>query len=265
MDESSVVAALSALAQATRLRVFRRLVRAGSAGLSAGELARGEGAPHNTMSAHLSVLARARLLTSRRDGRAVYYAADADGARALVRVLARDVFAAAPDVPVVRPLNVLFLCAANSARSIMAEAILRNLGADGFSAFSAGPSPAARPQPLVLAALREKGIATGGLRSKSWDEFVGPGAPHMDIVVALCEVFEGRKSPSFGPRAAHVAWILPDPARFVGSPAERRALVAGLIEGLNRRVAALTRLPAATMSRKRLTQELQIIGEGGAT
>ena len=117
--------------------------------------------------------------------------------------------------------NVLFLCTRNSARSIMAEAILQKIGGSRFRAYSAGSDPIAEPNPEVIAKLRAFGHDTDGLRSKSWHEFTGPNAPRMDFVITLCDTLEGPVCPDFGDLAVTGAWPLPDPAKFTGSAVER--------------------------------------------
>ena len=107
--------------------------------------------------------------------------------------------------------NVLFLCTHNSARSVMAEAILQKLGGTRFQAWSAGSDPIAEPNPEVIAKLRALGHDTDGLRSKSWHEFTGPSAPRMDFVITLCDTLDGPACPDFGELAVTGAWPLPDP------------------------------------------------------
>ena len=113
--------------------------------------------------------------------------------------------------------NVLFLCTHNSARSIMAEALLDKIGKGKFRAYSAGSDPGPGPMPEVLERLTVLGHDVSRLRSKSWNEFTGPDAPRMDFVIALCDTLEGQVCPDFGDTAVTAAWPLPDPAKFTGS------------------------------------------------
>lgn len=112
------------------------------------------------------------------------------------------------------PLNVLFLCTHNSARSILAEALLNHLGQGRFKAYSAGSSPRAnqQPNPLGLRALREAGVPTEGLTSKSWDCFAAPGAPQMDLIITVCDNAAGEVCPIWPGHPATAHWGYPDPS-----------------------------------------------------
>ena len=120
-------------------------------------------------------------------------------------------------------VNVLFLCTHNSARSILAEALLNHVGAGRFKAFSAGSSPRAnqQPNPLAIAVLKEAGIDVAGLRSKGWDEFAKPGAPRMDLVVTVCDNAAGEVCPVWPGQPSREHWGYPDPSEVQGSEAER--------------------------------------------
>jgi len=136
-------------------------------------------------------------------------------------------------------INVLFLCTGNSARSILAEAILNRRGAGRFAAFSAGSHPCGEVHPLALALLEEKGHALTGLRSKSWDEFATSGAPHMGRIVTVCDNAAGEACPVWPGHPAIAHWGLPDPAAVEGSEAERRRAFADTYEALDQRIAGL--------------------------
>jgi arsenate reductase (thioredoxin) len=147
------------------------------------------------------------------------------------------------------PLNVLFLCTHNSARSILAEALLNHLGDGKFKGFSAGSSPRAnqQPNPLGLQVLRDAGIATDGLHSKSWDEFALPGAPHMDLIVTVCDNAAGEACPFWPGKPASAHWGYADPS--AGDAPDEQKLIAfrHTLHALSRRIELLVNLPAASL------------------
>lgn len=274
MDSSHAAQAFAALGQATRLDVMRALLAAGPSGLAAGDLAGRVGVPPSTLSFHLRALEAAGLAGATRQGRSLLYAARLAALRELLAFLAESCCGGEPErcgdlhrlfddprgaramsTPPV--FNVLFLCTQNSARSIMAEAILGKLGQGRFRAFSAGSSPRpGGPLPEVLAQLQALGHDISGLRSKSWDEFAGPGAPRMDFVITLCDTLAGQACPDFGETTVTAAWPLPDPAKFTGSPAERATLLNELYAALRRRLEILVSLPVASLDRLALKARL---------
>lgn len=146
-----------------------------------------------------------------------------------------------------RPVTVLFLCTGNSARSIMAEAILNSIGCGGFVAFSAGSRPSAHVNPAAIAKLASCGHATNGLRSKSWDEFAPAGAPTFDFVITVCDRAAGESCPVWtgSPLAAH--WGIADPAAARGGDDAIRKAFDDAYSQLERRIGALVRLPLESM------------------
>jgi protein-tyrosine-phosphatase len=136
-------------------------------------------------------------------------------------------------------INVLFLCTGNSARSILAEAILNRRGSGRFAGFSAGSRPRGEVHPLALALLRDKGHDVAALRSKSWDEFAEEGAPRMDRVVTVCDNAAGEACPVWPGHPAKVHWGLPDPAAVQGSEAAQRRAFADTYAVLDQRIAEL--------------------------
>ncbi len=157
------------------------------------------------------------------------------------------------------PLNVLFLCTGNSARSIMAEALLNHAAAGRFRAFSAGSHPKGHVDPLALAVLAEQRIPTDGLRSKSWQEFAAPGAPRLAFVVTVCDRAAAETCPLWpgDPVSAH--WGVPDPAAATGSDARRRRAFREALVVLARRVDRFAGLPLDTLSPSALRAELDRI------
>jgi arsenate reductase len=160
--------------------------------------------------------------------------------------------------------NVLFLCTHNSARSIIAEALLEKVGGGRFRAYSAGSEPVPAPLPEVIEKLRAFGHDVSHLRSKSWNEFIGPDAPRMDFVITLCDTLEAQACPDFGDLAVTGAWPLPDPAKFTGGPAERSTMLNELYASLRRRIEIFAALPFASLDRIAMKARLDEIGGGGA-
>ncbi len=144
-----------------------------------------------------------------------------------------------------KPIHVLFLCTHNSARSILAEALLNHLGQGRFIAHSAGSSPRdnQQPNPLALAALSAAGIATQGLRSKSWDEFGQPDSPRMDLVITVCDNAAGEVCPYWPGQPAQAHWGYADPSTATGTPEQRLAAFAHTLGLIRSRLQALVDLP----------------------
>ncbi|HEX5784857.1 MAG TPA: arsenate reductase ArsC [Burkholderiaceae bacterium] len=145
-----------------------------------------------------------------------------------------------------QPLNVLFLCTHNSARSILAEALLNHLGKGRFKAYSAGSSPREnqQPNPLGLQVLQTAGIATDGLHSKSWDAFSGPDAPHMDLIITVCDNAAGEVCPVWPGHPATAHWGYADPSEGTGSDAEKLEAFRSTLYAMRRRLELMLSLPA---------------------
>lgn len=150
-----------------------------------------------------------------------------------------------------RPLNILFLCTHNSARSILAEAILQHIGKGQFKAFSAGSHPREnqRPNPLALQVLQSAGISIDGLRSKNWDEFGQPGAPHMDLVITVCDDAAGEVCPHWPGQPATAHWAFADPSESDGNHAQQLEAFRQTLLALKRRLELLTSLPPEKLER----------------
>ena len=273
--EASALEGFGSLAQPTRLAAVRHLLAAHPGSLPAGEIARLCEVPHNTMSSHLSILSRAGLISAEKDGRSMNYRADIDGFRGLLEFLSRDCCNGRPelcgdafDLPseatgkfMTPAFNVLFLCTKNSARSIIAEALLEKIGRGRFRAYSAGSEPAAEPVPEVIERLKALGHDVSHLHSKSWDEFRGPDAPRMDFIIALCDAPNNQFCPDFGNQFVTGAWPLPDPAQFTGSPTERTTLLNELYAMIRRRLEIFTSLPFDALDRMAIKARLDEIGD----
>jgi arsenate reductase len=144
------------------------------------------------------------------------------------------------------PVRVLFLCTHNSARSILAEAILNHIGQGRFQGYSAGSSPRdnQQPHPLGLQVLQHAGISTDGLRSKNWDEFARPDAPQMNLIITVCDNAAGEVCPFWPGHPATAHWSYPDPSAGMGSDAEKAEAFRQTLHAIHRRLDLLVNLPA---------------------
>jgi protein-tyrosine-phosphatase len=150
-----------------------------------------------------------------------------------------------------KPLNVLFLCTHNSARSILAEALLNHIGGGRFRAFSAGSSPREnqQPNPLALQVLREAGVPTDGLRSKSWDAFAGDEAPPMDLVITVCDNAAGEACPYWPGHPATAHWGYADPSEVRGTQEERLAAFRRTLHAIRHRLSLFMQLPEERLTK----------------
>ena len=154
------------------------------------------------------------------------------------------------------PLNVLFLCTHNSARSILAEVLLNKIGAGRFKAYSAGSSPreGGSPNAIGLAVLRDHGFDTTGLRSKNWDEFAGPDALKMDLIITVCDNAAGEVCPYWPGQPATAHWGYPDPSAGEGSDAEKHEAFRQTLHAMRRRLELLVNLPIEKLAKLSLQQ-----------
>ena len=158
------------------------------------------------------------------------------------------------------PHNVLFLCTGNSARSILAEAILNHKAKGEFAAYSAGSHPSGIPRPEALAQLASAGISTEGLRSKSWDEFATPGAPHLDFVFTVCDNAANEVCPYWPGQPMTAHWGIPDPVAVRGTPQEIARAFRDAFTILDRRIHLFLALPLATLDQLAIKKEITQIG-----
>lgn len=159
-----------------------------------------------------------------------------------------------------RSYNVLFLCTGNSARSLIAEAILARQGGERFVAYSAGSKPTGEPNPHAISLLERLNYPTGGLASKSWAAFANPGAPQMDFVFTVCGDAANELCPVWPGQPATANWGLPDPAAVTGKPAEIAAAFADTYRCLSARISAFVNLPMEGLDRLSLQKEIDAIG-----
>jgi ArsR family transcriptional regulator, arsenate/arsenite/antimonite-responsive transcriptional repressor / arsenate reductase (thioredoxin) len=280
VEREQAILALAALAQSTRLEAFRLLAEHEPEGLPAGEVARRLAVPHNTMSTHLAVLARAGLVAPERQSRVINYRACLDGFRELTAYLINDCCGGRSEVcaPLIGKLapsarqrrrssmnehayNVLFLCTGNSARSILAESILNRYGQGRFKAYSAGSHPKGKVHPYAIDLLRNLHYNTEGLRSKSWDEFAAPGAPVMDFVFTVCDDAANETCPIWPGQPMTAHWGVSDPAAAEGTEAVKRAAFADACRMLTNRISIFTSLPLTSLDGLALQKRLDEIGQ----
>jgi len=285
LSDLQAVPAFLALGHQIRLDAFRLLVRAGADGLPSGEIAALLGVPPTAMSFHLANLERAGLVASRRDGRNVRYAVSVERVRDLVTFLTADCcgghpeLCAAPARPARasghacdegtmpmgdRIYHVLFLCTGNSARSILAEAILTKVGGTRFRAHSAGSRPKGDVNPFALRLLAKSGFDTAFARSKSWDEFAAAGAPPMDFVFTVCDSAAAEDCPVWPGQPMTAHWGVPDPAAVDGTDAEKAIAFAEAFRQLSSRISVFASLPVESLDRLSLQRRLDEIGRTGA-
>ena len=160
-----------------------------------------------------------------------------------------------------RPLNVLFLCTGNSARSILAEAYLNARGNGRFRAYSAGSHPNGKVNPFALELLGKHRVDTGGLRSKSWDEFAAPGAPELHFVFTVCDNAAGEACPLWPGQPITAHWGVADPAAAEGSDEHKRKAFLKAFTELSTRINLMLALPTDKLDRQALTGKLKEIGK----
>jgi ArsR family transcriptional regulator, arsenate/arsenite/antimonite-responsive transcriptional repressor / arsenate reductase (thioredoxin) len=272
MEQNRVAHAFATLGHPGRLAVFRLLMRFAPQGVRPTEIAAALGHKQNTLSHHLADLAAAGLVQAERRGRSLFYAVDLDTAEALISYLALDVGRARPDL--LAPLlshrkdpampgtgfDVLFICSGNSARSIFAEALLRDLGKGKFRAFSAGTRPNTALNPFALEILRRNGHDTSALRSKHISEFQQQGSSDMDFVFTVCDTAAAEECPPWPGQPITGHWGLPDPVKARGTDAEKALVFAQTYAALRRRIMAFVDLPFESLNRMSLQSRVDAIG-----
>jgi len=269
--EQSAALSFACLGHPGRLAVFRLLMRFAPRGVRPTEIASALGIKQNTLSHHLADLTGCGLVQVRREGRSLFYAVDLQKTESLIGYLALDLGRARPDLlpkalhEKANPMpdmsyNVLFICSGNSARSIFAEALLRDLGAGKFSAHSAGTRPGTAINPVALNVLARNGHDTAGLRAKHLSEFQGPAAPQMDFVFTVCDSAAAEDCPPWPGQPITGHWGLPDPVKATGTEAERALVFAQTYGALRHRIAAFVELPFDTLDRLALQTRIDAIG-----
>ena len=163
-----------------------------------------------------------------------------------------------------RPFNVLFLCTGNSARSLLAEAILNREGMDRFHAYSAGSHPKGAPLPYTIDLLKRLNHDVSQVRSKSWDEFAAPGAPRLDFVFTVCDQAAAEQCPYWPGQPMTAHWGMPDPAAVTGNEAEKRLAFSEAYRMLRNRISIFVSLPMGSLDKLALQERLDSIGKTGA-
>lgn len=274
MEFDRAVQALTALAQSHRLAIYRLLVGAGPAGRTAGEIAQALHLAAPTLSFHLKTLTQAGLIRVRQEGRHLHYSTDFAAMHALIDFLSEHCCGGAPhlcDPNRIRPIqeepdmservyNVLFLCTGNSARSIIAEAVLNAMGRGRFRAFSAGSHPTGQVNPYALELIARNRLPTEALRSKSWDEFAAPGAPQLDFVFTVCDRAAEESCPVWPGQPMTAHWGVPDPAAVQGTEEEKRRAFLRAWTELANRISIFVSLPFDKLDRLALQRRLDEIG-----
>ncbi len=272
MEISRATQAFATLGHPGRLAVFRLLMRFAPHGVRPTEIATALGLKQNTLSHHVADLVVSGLVVVARQGRSLFYSVDLDAAEALIGYLALDVGRARPDLLSLllsakkdsampaTGFNGLFICSGNSARSIFAEALLRDLGKGKFRSFSAGTRPNTELNPFALDILKRNGHDITELRSKHISEFQSPGAPEMDFVFTVCDTAAAEECPPWPGQPITGHWGLPDPVKATGTDAEKALIFAQTYAALRRRIASFVELPFDSLNRLSLQARVDAIG-----
>jgi protein-tyrosine-phosphatase/DNA-binding transcriptional ArsR family regulator len=270
MEINRAAHAFATLGHPDRLAVFRLLLRFAPRGVRPTEIAIALDLKPNTLSHHLSDLTASGLARVQRDGRSLFYSVDLDSLDALIGYLALDVGRARPDLletllatpkdaPMSDPFNVLFICSGNSARSIFAEALLRDLGQGRFNVYSAGTRPGSALNPFAVELLDRNGHDISRLSSKHISLFQTPDAPRMDFVFTVCDTAAAEECPPWPGQPITGHWGLPDPVKATGTDAEKALVFSQTYAALRRRIQAFAALPVATLSRMALQAQVDAI------
>lgn len=285
LPKESAVKLFEALASGVRLDIYRLLVRQGHEGMVAGQIAANLDLPANNVSFHLKGMSHAGLVTVAQEGRFQRYRANLALMQQLLAYLTDECCAGQPQqcpelalpccpppvapipMPIMEPdimsdrvYNVLFICSGNSARSIMAEAILNQLGEGRFRAFSAGSHPRGFVHPQTLATLQQHQHDPASARCKSWDEFAGPDAPAMDFVFTVCDAAAGEVCPAWPGQPMTAHWGFADPAAVTGDEATQHKAFVRTYRDITTRLRLFLSLPLHKLDRLALQHAVHDIG-----
>lgn len=271
--EETIPDQLATLGHPHRLDVFRLLVRRYPDRVPAGELAQALGIKPSTMSTYLSALQRVALVTQTRAGTSLLYTVDMTRVQHLLDVMFLDCCRGRPDLcaPLskrpqamtdanTQKYNVLFICTGNSARSIFAETLLRDLAGDRFNVFSAGTRPQSELNPFAVQILKDKGHDITPLRAKNVTEFSAPDAPDLDFVFTVCNQAANEECPAWDGQPISGHWGMEDPVKATGTDAEKSLAFQNAYGALKRRIQAFAALPVDSLDRIALQSAVDDIG-----
>ncbi|UWQ91102.1 helix-turn-helix domain-containing protein [Rhodobacteraceae bacterium M382] len=258
--EKEILKRLTTLGHPHRMAVFRLLVRRYPDDVSAGDIGAALGIKPSTLSVYLSALREIGLISQTRHGTSLLYKAQVSAVQQIMDYLLLDCGRGRPDIgggrdlalPTDRKLNVLFICSANSARSIFAEAILRHEAGQVFNVYSAGVTPATEPNPMAMRLLRNKGYDVSDLRSQNIDVYQAKDAPELDFVFTVCDESANEECPPWSGQPISAHWGVPDPVTASGSEAERALAFQNAFAMLRHRIQAFAALPFETLDRSSL-------------
>lgn len=273
--ESLLIDRLSTVSHPQRMAVFRLLMRRCPDELPAGEIAEALHLKASTASVYLAALTRTNLILQRRDGTRLLYAVNLDAARDVITGLFVDCCRGRADLcppqfydllrsisPMTdKKFNVLFVCTGNSARSIFAESIMRNMAGDTFVAYSAGTAHQSELNPFAVEILKAKGHEVSHLRAKNVSEYKGADAPKMDFVFTVCDRAANEECPTWPGQPVSGHWGMPDPVKALGTDAEKRLAFHQTYGALHNRITAFTSLPFESLGRVSLQEHVDEIGK----
>lgn len=261
---------LAILGHPQRISVFRMLMRRFPDTVSAGELATELDIKPSTLSNYLNALQRSGLVTQERSGTSLLYSVEMKNVQHMLGFLLNDCCRGRPDICMPleqgkgkmadRKYNVLFICVGNSARSIFAESLLRNIAGDRFNVYSAGTKPNSELNPFAMQVLKDKGHNTDILRAKNISEFSGPNAPDLDFVFTVCNKAANEECPAWEGQPISGHWGMPDPVNAGGTDAEKSLAFQNAYGALKRRIQAFTSLPVESLDRIALQSAVDDIG-----
>jgi len=262
---------LTVLGHPQRLAVFRLLMRRYPDQVPATELAQALGLKPSTLSTYIKALSGAGLVRQDRQGTSLRYAIAIAAVRDTFDYLLNDCCRGRPDICVApasddggtrtRKYNVLFICTGNSARSIFAETILRDLAGDRFAAYSAGTKPRSELNPFAIEVLQQKGHDVSPLRAKNIEEFRQPDAPVFDFVFTVCDQAANEECPAWSGQTITAHWGMPDPVKVAGTDAEKSLAFQQTYGALHNRMVGFTALPIASLDRLSLQQAVDDLGQ----